>query len=189
VVSAQRSRAGVPAVKNIARSTRRPPNRERSAASAWSISNPDILVPQEGHYEGGVPSPRFHLLRFHGLLAPHAKARAQIIPRGRATVDQDGGPGTAGLVPGAAPAAPPTAGAAGLSWATLMKRVFALDVLRCPRCGGPRRIVGVYSGGPRLRELLARVGLGARSSRPPPQPAAKVTPTEGIGELTNAMTA
>jgi Putative transposase len=31
------------------------------------------------------------------LLAPHAQARAQIIPRGRATVDQDGGPAGAGL--------------------------------------------------------------------------------------------
>ena len=40
-----------------------------------------------------------------------------------------------------------------------MRRVFAVDVLLCPRCGGRRRIVAVYSGGPRLRELLDRLGL------------------------------
>jgi hypothetical protein len=38
------------------------------------------------------------------------------------------------------------------------KRVFALDVLLCPRCGGRRQIVGVHPGGPRLRDLLQRLG-------------------------------
>jgi hypothetical protein len=45
-----------------------------------------------------IPSPRFHLLRFHGLLAPHAAACAQIIPRGRGSVDQDGGPALGGHI-------------------------------------------------------------------------------------------
>jgi hypothetical protein len=31
-------------------------------------------------------------------------------------------------------------------WAALLRRVFALDVLACPRCGGRRRLVGVYTG-------------------------------------------
>ena len=37
--------------------------------------------------------------------------------------------------------------------------LFALDVLRCPRCGGRRQIVGVYPGGPQLRDRLQRWGL------------------------------
>ena len=36
---------------------------------------------------------------------------------------------------------------------------------------GPRRIVGVYSQGPRLPELLERLGLGERPSRLPLPPA------------------
>jgi len=28
-----------------------------------------------------VPRPRLHLIRFHGVLAPHAKLRAAIIPQ------------------------------------------------------------------------------------------------------------
>ena len=51
-----------------------------------------------------------------------------------------------------------------------MKRVFALDVLLCPRCGGRRRMVGVYPGGQRLRDLLERLRLGERSSPPAPEP-------------------
>ena len=43
-----------------------------------------------------------------------------------------------------------------LAWAELMKRVFAIDVLACPRCRGPMRI-------------LARLGLPVRA--PPLAPA------------------
>lgn len=28
-----------------------------------------------------IPPPRFHLLRFHGVLAPHAHLRAAVVPR------------------------------------------------------------------------------------------------------------
>jgi hypothetical protein len=59
-------------------------------------------------------------------------------------------------------------------WAALLRRVFALDVFQCPRCGGRRRIVGVHTGGERLRVLLERLGLviaspSAEPSRSPPR--------------------
>jgi hypothetical protein len=44
-----------------------------------------------------------------------------------------------------------------------MRRVFEVDVLLCARCGGRRRIVAVYPGGQRLRDLLDGLGLS-----PPP---------------------
>ena len=56
---------------------------------------------------------------------------------------------------------PPACGAGRLSWAALMKRVFEIDVLLCPRCGGRRRIVAGYPGGQRRRDLLDRLGLSA----------------------------
>ena len=37
--------------------------------------------------------------------------------------------------------------------------VFAIDVFACPRCGGRRRLVGVYTGGAPLQTLLERLGL------------------------------
>jgi hypothetical protein len=104
-----------------------------------------------------VAAPRFHLLHYHG-----AAWRSDVIPRRIAAVDHVAMTGS-----------PPPCRSAGLSWAALLKRVFALDVLECPRCGGRRRIVGVHTGGERLRALLERRGLGApsaasRPSRSPP---------------------
>jgi hypothetical protein len=70
-----------------------------------------------------------------------------IVPR----FSEDAGPEAGGLA-ASEPARPlrgpgPSAGErARLSWAALLKRVFAVDVPHCPRCGGPRRIVAVQAG-------------------------------------------
>jgi hypothetical protein len=60
------------------------------------------------------------------------------------------------------------------SWAALLRRVFALDVFQCARCGGRRRLVGVHTGGEPLRALLERLGLvsaspAAEPARSPPR--------------------
>jgi hypothetical protein len=107
-----------------------------------------------------IPAPRFHTLRFHGLLEPHSSWRAQIIPRPGEAVEQEVGAAGKGVESGAGSGAPPPSPSAGLSWAALLKRVFAIDVLLCPSGGGRRRMVGVYTGGQRLRELLERLRLG-----------------------------
>lgn len=128
-----------------------------------------------------VPSPRFHLVRFHGLLAPHAAWRSEVIPRCLDAVDQEAPAAmsrdVASAVAGASPA---PSRSPGLSWSAFLKRVFALDVLLCPRCGGRRRLVGVSTGGERLRALLDRLALGdcaaARGpSRSPPRALSSTT--------------
>jgi hypothetical protein len=43
--------------------------------------------------------------------------------------------------------------------------VFAIQVLVCERCGGPRRILGAVTEPHAVRRLLARLGLAAE---PPP---------------------
>src|SRR5215831_14332735 len=68
-----------------------------------------------------VPRPRLHLIRFHGVLAPNAKLRSQIVPapaqRAAETSSEDAhGQG-----------APPR-----MSWARLLKRVFDIDIEHCP---------------------------------------------------------
>ncbi len=52
-----------------------------------------------------------------------------------------------------------------LPWATLLRRVFAIEMLLCPRCGGPRRILGAVTEPAAVRRLLAALGLAAQ---PPP---------------------
>jgi hypothetical protein len=111
-----------------------------------------------------IPPPRFHTLRFHGVLAPHAAWRSAVIP-GRPEAEEEGPP-AAGPGAGSGPPAAPRERAS--RWAALLRRVFAIDVFACPRCGGRRRLVGVYTGGAPLQTLLERLGLeGAPSSAEP----------------------
>ena len=44
-----------------------------------------------------------------------------------------------------------------LDWSTLMKRAYSVDVLVCPRCAGPMRLVA-------LMDHAARMPIAARTS-------------------------
>lgn len=104
-----------------------------------------------------VPRPRTHLLVYHGVLAPHAAWRPALV---RAPA-----PGVVrrARVPGD-PAPPQAPGR--WSWARLLRRVFAIDVLVCPRCAGPRRILGAVTEPHAVQRLLGVLGLAAQ---PPPR--------------------
>ena len=67
-------------------------------------------------------------LRFHGVLAPHAALRSQIVP---------GDPDQATAPTADAGDFPSGSTRTRLSWAQLLKRVFAIDMASCPYCGGP----------------------------------------------------
>ena len=65
-----------------------------------------------------VPRPRLHLIRFHGVLAPHAKLRAAIVPCPTQQTTEH-----------AADHAHAHAEAhARMSWAHLLKRVSEIDI-------------------------------------------------------------
>ena len=44
------------------------------------------------------------------------------------------------------------------SWAALMHRAFAIDVLACPNCGGRLRLIGTLHDQAVIRKILAHVG-------------------------------
>jgi len=64
---------------------------------------------------------------------------------------------------------PDAARARRLAWAELMKRVFAIDVLECPRCRGPMRILAAIHPPETTSAILACLGLPVRA--PPLAPA------------------
>jgi len=68
-----------------------------------------------------------------------------------------------------APAWPDGARARRLAWAELMKRVFAIDVLECPRCRGPMRILATILPPETTSAILACMELPVRA--PPLAPA------------------
>jgi hypothetical protein len=64
-------------------------------------------------------------------------------------------------------AAPPAAGPGGTgekspprawSWAALMHRAFAIDVLACPHCGGRLRLIATIHDPAVIRKILAHLG-------------------------------
>ena len=105
-----------------------------------------------------IPAPRTNLIRYHGILAPAARDRAAVVPRvsaeeSAATSDAD---------------RPRNYG-----WAELMRRVFAVDVLECPDCRGPMRILAAIQTLSAIRAILKCLGLPPRAppvSPPDPDP-------------------
>ena len=107
-----------------------------------------------------VPRPRLHLIRFHGVLAPNATLRSQIVP-GEANPETD----IANRDDEPSAVSP----RARMSWAQLLKRVFAIDITACPQCGGPLTILAAIDDPPVIAKILTHLGLPTRA--PPKAPA------------------
>ncbi len=58
------------------------------------------------------------------------------------------------------------------SWARLIRQVYEVDPLLCPRCGGTRKLLAVIERPAIIRQILAPLGLPAvaPSLRVPPDP-------------------
>jgi hypothetical protein len=91
-----------------------------------------------------IPAPRFHRLRYAGVLGPGAKLRHPVVPAvpaqsPRAAVQltwvQAGRSGSGSQVQD--DASPATRH----PWSMLLKHVFAVDVMVCVTCGGPMRLL------------------------------------------------
>src|SRR4029077_19464618 len=108
-----------------------------------------------------VPRPRLHLIRFHGVLAPNAKVRSEIMP---SPVEQATEPACDHAQAQGAPAR--------MSWARLLKRVFDIDVEHCPNCGGALKIIAAIEDPPVIIKILSHLGLPTRA--PPCAPAQRV---------------
>jgi hypothetical protein len=169
-----------------------------------------------------TPPPRFHLVRYHGVLGPCASQRGRVVPRpeprGEATDVPDSGLAAAsgkgramtsrsGPADGGAPrglgesqAAVPRGALPGLgdgdlsspggkdaserlapadelplrprrlAWADLLRRVFTVDVLECPRCGARTRLLAAIHPPDATSAILKCLDLPARA---PPVEAAR----------------
>ena len=166
-----------------------------------------------------VPPPRFHLVRYHGVLGPAAGERGRVVPGVAANAGCEDTPTHAGperaRVAGlcthpcgsrsrdaasdveSVPAAPDPGAAARLeapslpasddagsrarrlAWAELLQRVFAVDVLECPRCRGRMRLLAAIHPPDATEAILECLQL---PSRAPPTAAARAgCPAFGAG--------
>ena len=102
------------------------------------------------------------------MLAPNAADRAAIVPGPQAEADEEtcngrhsGGQGQTSPYR--------------RSWATLLARVFRIDVTNCPDCGGRMKIIAALTDPSSIRRCLQGMRLPARAppiapARPDPQP-------------------
>jgi Putative transposase len=98
-----------------------------------------------------VPPPRVNLIRYHGVLAPHAKHRDKIVPTPQIT-----------------DSASSASYKHRLSFAALLARVFQIQIETCPNCGGRMRIVAALTEPSSIRRYLEGVGLSADIPNPTP---------------------
>ncbi len=104
-----------------------------------------------------VPPSRVNLIRYHGVLAAHAKNREKIVP----SKEPDG-------------TKPAVSKPYRLTFAALLSRVFHIDIDTCPQCGGKMRIVAALTDSASVRRYLEGTGQSAEipeiaAARAPPQ--------------------
>ena len=106
----------------------------------WADGTQAVVMKPEAFIQrlcAAIPPPRFHLLRYHGVLAPHASRRVLVVPEPEKDANnQLALPGLEEVVEDAEPTKPKRS-----DWATLLARVFKIDASICPHCGGRTRIV------------------------------------------------
>jgi hypothetical protein len=118
-----------------------------------------------------TPRPETNLLICHGLLAARARWRARVVAYGRVAPELTvlAPPLVAGAE-GASEGTKAKTGSRAWSWAALMHRAFAIDVLECPHCGGRLRLIATLHDPAVIRKLLARLRMASSGPSPGPAP-------------------
>lgn len=135
-----------------------------------------VLVPAAGYRHRVVPPPSLPDAKDPEGCRHHAEERRPA-KAGEACVHDDAPP------PKAEPRQPfvlhapakPHRPRKRYSWAELLRRVFLIDVLTCPGCGGPRKLLAAIFDQGAIRQILAHLGLptelpAVAPARAPPQP-------------------
>lgn len=110
-----------------------------------------------------VPKPRAHLVRYHGVFAPASPERARIVPATGCGEANEGSPASA------------RSRQQVLTWAQRLKRVFAIDIEGCRRCGGRLRVIASIEQSAVIERILEHLGCDAEAfdpahpNRGPPQ--------------------
>jgi hypothetical protein len=103
-----------------------------------------------------VPPPRFHTVKYAGVLAPASPWRSRLAPASAEAADADDKPGR------------PAHAGAYRPWAELLARTFAVDVLACPKCQGRMKLLGLVKNPAIISRTLATVGEATEVPRRSP---------------------
>lgn len=104
-----------------------------------------------------VPRPRVNLTRFSGVFAPHFKHRKLVVPR---PIESQQGQDQKEVSEADK--------ARGMRWAQGLRRVFQIDVEKCPECDGKVRIIASIEDPKVITKILDHLGLDSQSPKPFP---------------------
>ena len=96
-----------------------------------------------------VPRPRVNLTRFHGVFSPNSKLREYVVPQ-RSVEEQEN----------------PKPKAYSMTWTQRLKRVFAIEIEKCEKCGGPVRIIASIEDPDVIQKILKHLGLDQPGDTP-----------------------
>jgi hypothetical protein len=118
-----------------------------------------VLSPMEfmGRLAALVPKPRVNLTRFHGVFSPNSKLRQHVVRMKPAREQSQEG----ALFPKAC----------SMTWAQRLKRVFAIEIEKCEKCGGWVKIIASIEEPEAIEKILKHLGLDEASqmrNRSPP---------------------
>lgn len=104
----------------------------------------------------------------HGVFAPTSRLRDKVVPRPASTVDGAEPPqvSTTSPPPSSSAASPKSTSVPStyrLDWASLLKRVFGVDVLKCSRCQGKMRLIACIEEPDVAKKILEHLGLRAEA--------------------------
>jgi hypothetical protein len=145
------------------------------------LLSPDDLI---ARLCAAVPPPRFHLIRFHGVLASHSALRSLVVPASgsepTARAEAQAQLPLFAPEPQSPPVAEPTAQAERSykgrhPWAVLLRHVFAVDVEACVHCRGRLRLIELCVTPEPIDRSLRHAGPGPPPRAPPPSPRAHPT--------------
>jgi len=109
-----------------------------------------------------VPAPRFHTVRYAGVLAAASKWRPRIVPR-TAVAEDDA----------ESDDKPKRKGSRYWPWAQLLARTFALDVEKCPKCAGRMKLVALVQDPKSIARFLRHL---REPNEPPVRAPARAPP-------------
>jgi Putative transposase/Transposase zinc-binding domain len=116
-----------------------------------------------------IPPRRRHLITYFGLASSHAQLRPHLVALVPTLGPSEMAP--AQPLPSPIPVRPRRTR---LPWADLLRNVFAIDVLQCPRCPGRMTVIAVVTDPGPVQAILAHLGLPTQApllapARAPPQ--------------------
>jgi hypothetical protein len=126
-----------------------------------------------------VPKPSAHLTRYHGVFAPASALRAQVVPSGRGLrrsvlegIDETIRIANDTIYGLSQPKVPEPTGIErhrAMNWAARLRRVFAIEIATCRRCGGKLRIIASIDEPEVIERILGHLGAddtGVKPSHP-----------------------